>query len=216
MLQYNLTRQKAGITLWGDPWTLRALHELIHRFNEESPVIGNKEGYILGLAYDIRKAFEGAREKDTIKDGKDSYRIYGVKLLWPSLIAQVGVLRASMAFTPTTRLDQALIYEVEGIIESAAKEAMPGKEDLILAEMQNLGSSDRHIEKTLSTRLLYFVSLSTKERMVKLPQILASMTSGYYCITQAVQRDLPGIIPPREFDVHQPRADNGDWPDFKW
>ena len=59
MLQFDLTKRHAGIVLWGDTWSLRADHDLVHKVNEESPVVQNKEGFLLGLAYDVRKAYEG-------------------------------------------------------------------------------------------------------------------------------------------------------------
>ncbi len=63
MLQFDLTKRHAGIVLWGDTWSLRAVHDLVPKVNEESPVVTHKESLLLGLAYDVRKAYEGQREK---------------------------------------------------------------------------------------------------------------------------------------------------------
>lgn len=57
MLQFELLKNHAGMVLIGDYLTLRELHTLVHRVNEESPMIRDKEGPFLGLAYDIRKAY---------------------------------------------------------------------------------------------------------------------------------------------------------------
>jgi hypothetical protein len=37
VLQFDLTNRHAGIVLWGDRWSLRAVHDLVHKVNEESP-----------------------------------------------------------------------------------------------------------------------------------------------------------------------------------
>ncbi|WP_329099979.1 DUF6904 family protein [Pseudomonas aeruginosa] len=61
MLEYKLTPHHAGVALWGDFAALDKLHEFIHHVVEESVYIEDKEGFVLGLAYDVRKAFQGQR-----------------------------------------------------------------------------------------------------------------------------------------------------------
>ena len=61
MLRYELTPNNAGFILWGDSEALNELHELIHYIVDESPLIKVKDGFMLSLAYDIRKAREGNR-----------------------------------------------------------------------------------------------------------------------------------------------------------
>ena len=58
MFMHEATKKNAGIILWGDQWELRELNELIHKANEHSPLVANKEGYMLGLASDVRKSIE--------------------------------------------------------------------------------------------------------------------------------------------------------------
>jgi len=62
MLSYQLLKNHAGILLIGDYNSLRWLHEIVHDVNERSPLIDDKEGPFLALAYDIRKAYERQRE----------------------------------------------------------------------------------------------------------------------------------------------------------
>lgn len=62
MLSYRLLKNHAGIMLAGDHTSLTWLHEVIHDVNERSPLVMDKEGAFLGLAYDVRKAFERQRE----------------------------------------------------------------------------------------------------------------------------------------------------------
>ena len=59
MLQFKLTPKHAGVEIWGDTWALRQLHELVHRVNEESPLIENKEGLFLALHTIFAKRTKG-------------------------------------------------------------------------------------------------------------------------------------------------------------
>ncbi len=84
MLRYELTPNNAGFILWGDSEALNELHELIHYIVDESPLIKVKDGFMLSLAYDIRKAREGNRRVEQHQyDQHDTYKLYGVELLWP-------------------------------------------------------------------------------------------------------------------------------------
>lgn len=84
MLRYELTPNNAGFILWGDSEALNELHELVHYIVDESPLIKVKDGFMLSLAYDIRKAREGNRRVEQHQyDQHDTYKLYGVEILWP-------------------------------------------------------------------------------------------------------------------------------------
>nr|UCZ50150.1 hypothetical protein [Klebsiella michiganensis] len=90
MLRYELTPNNAGFILWGDSEALNELHELIHYIVDESPLIKVKDGFMLSLAYDIRKAREGNRRVEQHQyDQHDTYKLYGVELLWPLVLVTV-------------------------------------------------------------------------------------------------------------------------------
>ncbi|HBU3487572.1 TPA: hypothetical protein MCW23_006037, partial [Klebsiella pneumoniae] len=94
MLRYELTPNNAGFILWGDSEALNELHELIHYIVDESPLIKVKDGFMLSLAYDIRKAREGNRRVEQHQyDQHDTYKLYGVELLWPLVLVQSSILR---------------------------------------------------------------------------------------------------------------------------
>jgi hypothetical protein len=63
MLEFELTPHHAGLTLWGDYAALERLHGFIHRIVEESHVIEDKEGLVLGLS----KAFDRQRSEDSAR-----------------------------------------------------------------------------------------------------------------------------------------------------
>lgn len=62
LLSYKLLKTHAGILLIGDYTSLRWLHTVVHDINERSPLIKDREGLFLNLAYDVRKAYERHRE----------------------------------------------------------------------------------------------------------------------------------------------------------
>nr|WP_247643354.1 hypothetical protein [Klebsiella variicola] len=89
-------RINAGFVLWGDSEALDELHQLIHFLVDESPLIEGKDGFMLSLAYDIRKAREGCRRTEQYEyESQDTYNIYGVELLWPLILIQLALFRRS-------------------------------------------------------------------------------------------------------------------------
>ncbi len=67
MLDFKRVKSHAGMKLVGDYSTLRGLHELIHKVASSSPLLreASQSEFLLGLAYDVRKAFE--QQRDIIK-----------------------------------------------------------------------------------------------------------------------------------------------------
>ncbi|WP_425498090.1 DUF6904 family protein [Klebsiella pneumoniae] len=84
MLRYELTPNNAGFILWGRFRSLNELHELIHYIVDESPLIKVKDGFMLSLAYDIRKARKVIVVLSNISMiNMIHIKLYGVELLWP-------------------------------------------------------------------------------------------------------------------------------------
>jgi len=186
----------------------------VHKVNEESPVVQNKEGFLLGLAYDVRKAYEGQREKTVREHFEDRCPIYGVQILWPAIISQVALLRGAMAFIPTDRMDQSVMYELEHLVQRAVREASPAGADGILAQMRRLGEAHAHVEAVIDSRCGYFVSLPPKQRIPQLAMLLASLDSIYGFRGETAPRNhMANVIAPNSFD---PYTAGAEWPRFQW
>src|SRR5947199_9873760 len=99
MLTYEPLKNCAGIALFGDYLSLRRVHEIVHDVNGRSTIIRDKEGFFLGLAYDIRKASEGQR-RPRQRDGAQPQggRRFGVEFLWPTILVQCRRLRDTVAY----------------------------------------------------------------------------------------------------------------------
>jgi len=96
MFRFELTPNNAGIVFWGDTASLDKLHQCIHFIVEESPLITVKDGFMLSLAYDLRKARDGCHQaKQYQYEDRDTYQLYGVELLWPLVLLQTAILRSS-------------------------------------------------------------------------------------------------------------------------
>lgn len=213
MLQYKLTKYHAGVALWGDYESLHALHEFIHRVVDESCYIENKEGFVLALAYDIRKAYDGQRSKH-YRDhfGEDRCTIYGVEILWPILLLQIGVLRHAMSFIPTNKREQSLMFELEYVVESALRDAIPITADALIHRISSIGSDlYSHLETVLDSRCLYFIELPPSQRLKLLPRLMETFSYCYNTLYKGIVGKKDDFISPDAFV-----DDEQDWPDFKW
>jgi len=213
MLEFRQTPNHAGLALWGDFDTLRRLHEFIHRVVEESCVISDKEGFVLSLAFDVRKAYSGQRMEEFRGDSaNERYRIYGVNILWPVLIAQVGVLRQALAFVPTNKLDQAIMFELEYHLDTAIRQAMPEAADEVIQWIGRIGGNPyQQTDSVLDSRCRYFIGLPTKERLPALPKLLETFDTMYTILSRSNVPFRPGVIHPDVFI-----GDAREWPEFEW
>ncbi|MHA6678656.1 DUF6904 family protein [Enterobacter cloacae] len=179
MLRYDLTPNNAGIVLWGDASALNELHTLIHTIVDESPIIKIKDGFMLSLAYDIRKAREGYRRDEPYQyERQDNYQLYGVELLWPIVLIQTAILRNAMGYMETDKNQLAVIYAFEYLVESALKELMPANFEAILQAARFAADSDlMFVEDCIDSRCCYFIDLSPAQRKKQLTSILCSCDS---------------------------------------
>jgi hypothetical protein len=175
------TRHLAGVRLWGDYNDLRSLHETIHALTENSPFEEGIRETILGLAYEIRHAYQGDREKKRIGfDKYDQVDYKGAKMLWPIILFQASALRYSAAFEPTTKDQQADLYRLEYSLEESLKEVDRG----VAAECIRFLNSPLFLPKDYYCLFLqiatnrYLEGPGGKRRFKKLPAILKSLYSS--------------------------------------
>lgn len=212
MLEYKLTPHDAGIALWGDFAALDRLRSFIVHIVEESDYIEDKEGFVMGLAYDLRKAFEGHRSQDRSDSESDRCRIYGVEILWPALLVQIGLLRQAMGYIPTNKLDQVIMFELEHVVESAVRGAMPVFADEVIHRIRCIGAATyTHLDTVLDSRCIYFIELPAKQRLKVLPKLLETFDPMYSLLLQPGVSAPRGVIPPEAF-----MGKGETWPDFEW
>lgn len=179
MLRYELTPNNAGFVLWGDSEALGKLHELIHYIVDESPLVRVKDGFMLSLAYDIRKAREGCRRVEQYQhEHHDTYKLYGVEVLWPLVLLQSAILRNSKGYIQMDKNLLSVMYAFEYLLETALKELSPTTYDDIIKIAKSASGSDfNFIEDNIDSRCCYFINLPPERRKKQLVNILHSFDS---------------------------------------
>ncbi len=218
MLIAKPTKLGAGLAIYGDYWDLCSLYETIHQLTAGSPLAGDIGDFMLGLAYDIRHAYQRDREEESF--GNDEYDMVtyrGEKILWPIFLFQIALLRWSAAYQPTNKEQQANLYRLEHCAESCLKEY-----DALIAPkcMEWLESFSGVSNEYLTTYVpeacyrYIFETSGGKARFKKLPAVLHSLDSfskeynefKIWIESVAKEKDCA----PRELHNIQ------EWPDFKW
>lgn len=215
MFTYELLKNCGGIALWGTYSFLNAVHEVIHDVNERSVIIKNKEGYFLGLAYDLRKAYEGQRRISTKEHDEEHGRRYGVEFLWPTILFQSRQFRTSLAFMDHSKLCQAIAFDLEFVIEKAIRDQFKNGDlaDQIVREWEGLGpDSPDFTDQKMGTRIAQFAAWRKKERLNGLLGLLMSMNPLYDKILHDiwVRSGVKNLVPPADLEQW---SDPNDFPD---
>ncbi|MBO9102119.1 MULTISPECIES: DUF6904 family protein [unclassified Rhizobium] len=214
MLSYRLLKNHAGILLIGDYTSLTWLHEVVHDVNDRSPLVKDKEGSFLGLAYDVRKAYE--RQREIIKPPKHFEEIgvrYGVQILWPVLMLQQRLLRQSLAFLDHKAKTQAIAYALEAVIEEGLREDFGAQAGLIVDLWQRLDPAQSEVFDMMDSRGALYSSWTKAQRKAGFAQLLASLDPMYdRFYPMRVKNGDKNLISPAEFALWG----NAEWPDPRW
>ncbi|ULJ76185.1 hypothetical protein L2W42_27550 (plasmid) [Rhizobium gallicum] len=174
----------------------------------------DKEGAFLGLAYDVRKAFEQQREiLQSPQHFEEIGLRYGVKILWPVLLLQHRLLRLSLAFLSHSAKTQSITYALEAIIEEALLEDFGAQAKRAIDLWQRLDPAQPVVFDMLQSRGAIFCSWTKAQRKAAFLQLLTSfdpMYESYYAFR--LQSGEKNLVSPRDLAVW----DNADWPDPRW
>lgn len=215
MLTFKLLRNHAGIVLCGDYNTLTSLHRVVHSINDRSPLIKDTEGSFVALAYDLRKAYQG--ERRVIKpspEHADVGSLYGVEILWPVILVQCRMLRASLAFIDSDKHMQAHAYALEAVIEDALKEDFGAELGLQLIDRwMQIDPAHPWAESKIESRGGFFSALTKADRKKQMDGILFSFNPMYPVVVQSWIKDGAKHFPlPDELEAWE----GEEWPDPKW
>lgn len=202
MLFIEPTPKNAGVTLWGDSFTLRELNQLTYDC-WESPFLNSEslKDKLFAFSYDIRKAYENCREQTILKDFQDKdFPIYGVKISWILLLVSCSFMRTAMGYYDTSKHDQSLMFLLESSIEETLKKVYIKDSETIIYYYKNLSSHIQDkINRKFVSREIYFLNLDSKvKRKNELGFILQSFND----------------FPREEYSVFQHELeypDNLDW-----
>ncbi|HXQ36376.1 MAG TPA: hypothetical protein VN843_20350, partial [Anaerolineales bacterium] len=110
------TKYGAGIELYGDYQDLNSLRQTILDLSDGA------DEFVLGLAYEVRHAYEGARGTISVSlPGMPPTTYFHFKTLWPIFLMQVALLRWSAAYQPTNKEHQSNLYRLEASTDESLR-----------------------------------------------------------------------------------------------
>lgn len=213
MLAYQLLKNHAGLLFVGEYTSLRELHEIVHDVNDRSPLICEEDGAFLGLAYDVRKAYEQQREVLKPPEGHEEIGVrYGVQILWPVLLVQQRMLRVSLGYLDHSRRHQAITYALEAVIEAGLREDFGARGQTMVDRWLRLDPTPDIFDR-LGSRGAMFCSWTKAERERRFASLLLSFDPLYehYSNFPNGQRATESVSP-RELEQWK----GVDWPDPCW
>lgn len=217
MLTSSPTKHGAGIALYGDFNDLNALHATIHKLAEESWVPEHTSLFLLGLAYDVRKAFEGKRSKRSFGQHPGQKTAYfGCQVLWPIALVQIGMLRRMASYRNTDHRDQGMLYLLEDCAVTSLIAHDPGVGRVCAEWMlaQPMLGSDFLYQFVSEAAWRYIFETPEKSRFAKLPEILRTiwfLSPEYRAFSEAVTEQAKK----RGCSAHN-LGESRTWAEFRW
>jgi hypothetical protein len=213
MLAFDLLKNCGGITLISDYLSLRRLHDVIHDINERSSIIRDREGFLIGLAYDVRKAYEKKREIIKAPEGYPEHgERFGERILWPTILVQCRMMREGLAFMDHGKEHQAVVYELEHILEVAIDTQFKGGATAVKAQWRRLDPAGPYLEENVETRVAQFAGWSKTERRRGLAGLLSSLDPLYERMYPYwVKSGVPYLVSPADYALWNDR----EFPDPK-
>jgi hypothetical protein len=204
--------------LAGDHTDLVDLHETIHYFGgENGPIPPNQSEFLLGLAYDVRHAYQGDRDKITMRTPNAKYTYFAVDVLWPIFLVQVAMLRTAASYLSTEKSHQANLYRLEACAENAldALDTKVSRECSRWLVEYSVFPANYLINFVPHQAYRYvFSSTTAKGRIRALPGIMREM-SPYSEAYRAYEKELK-VIAEKEKCRPEDLRDLSEWPEFRW
>lgn len=180
MLYLIPTKRGLGIEIWGNYDDLNSLYNVISKFwSDENNLnhIGyeNRSKLISGFSYEIRKAKDGRRDKRTTSHFSfEPAAYFGTKISWVHFLFSLAAIRYNMRFYETTRLDIAMMLQLEFWLENAMKnfDEIGAKELTALIDDGLYGANPFIYQYMRSINLDYFLLGGGKKAFRKLPELL--------------------------------------------
>jgi hypothetical protein len=209
MLSYELTPNLSGPVILGSAETLRSFHEILHDVNERSPIICDKEGVFLGLAYDVRKAFEGQRR--ILKPARDvthSGPRLGFEILWPTVLVQSRMLRVALGFMDSGKRHQAFAYALEAVVEEALQVDFPAEYLDIHERWLRLLPDHPVLEERTESRIEHWYQWTKPQRRRGIIPLLESLDPMFeFDYQMAVKHGEMVFMSPEQWDAIEESGD---------
>ncbi|MDB6122746.1 MAG: hypothetical protein JWQ71_1739 [Pedosphaera sp.] len=173
---YAITNKKfSAVGLFGDYYDLKDLHSYVTQVVSGDSLPAQLKEFLLSFGYDLRKAYEGKREKQKLgTDWLDEAQYRGIYIYWPYFIFYLRLLRQAASSRPTSRAEYALMCTLEGLCESALRNHSGSLADQVLRWLQYSSPFDDHYltEWWRVCCRLYLEEAQGKKRFSGLSQLL--------------------------------------------
>lgn len=179
MLQHRILESNLGFEIWGDFGTLYDLRKLVLDAGESNSLV-DYEGITTGLAYTIRKAYEGSFKQDTIRVGDDMITQYGFQVEWIPFLIQVILVRTGFSVRALNKLQRSQLLYLEHFVEITINAAFSIEfAEIIFRMEQLLGITEDKLVSILDSRVEYFSGLSVQKRREQLAILIGSFHPSY-------------------------------------
>jgi len=218
MIYAEPTKKGVGVSLCGDTLDLWSLHSTIHDLMSTSPHNEDFTNTILGLAYDVRHAYQGDRETITREIGPDSFVTYfKFNVPWTYILFVVRYLRECVGYSDCNKEHQSNIYRLEHEIEKALVEYDEKVGRSAIEEYKRLSwFSSEYLPNFVSecTNEYMHGGASGKMRFRRLPftiRMLDERSPEYKAYHNQVLDEA------RKQNVHPSQVfDTREWPEMEW
>ena len=218
MLIGSSTKFGAGFTLAGDTNDLVDLHETIHYFaSENGPIAPFHSEFVLGLAYEVRHAYQGDRRVVLTGNPDHAAKYYELDSLWLIFLVQLAMLRSAAAYVTNEKSHQANLYRIESCVQSAFEsvDANSAKECMRWLANFSLPNEDFLIDFVNDLSKKHVSSETTLMRRIRsLPEFLRQI-SVYSPEYKAYETEMKTIATQQNCRP-QDLQDYSEWPEFKW
>jgi len=138
---------------------------------------------------------------------------YGAQILWPVVLVQQRVLRASLAYLDHSRKHQAITYALEAVLEDALMEDFARQGAAAVERWQRLDPLDPDLLNKLDSRGAIFSSWTKAERRRRFLNLLDSF-DPIYDFTYSLR---PGNTAAERLSPSELAAwEHAEWPDPRW
>lgn len=220
MIFAKATKHGAGIIIHGDYYDLISLHETLCNLTENTVHGAAIEEFAMGLAYEVRKAYEGQREQHQFRReflGNETDSYFSFRKLWPAYLMQLALLRWLAGFQPTNRNQQADLFRLEACAEEALTAYDPFVGNRCMQWLKSFpGVTSKYLFQFVGNCCLDYISGRTtgKARFKQLPDILnmlLEVSDEYRDFKEHLERTARA-----QEAQPQDLVDRGGWPEFKW
>ena len=205
MLYAEITKNYGAIKVWGTSFDLGELHDLVHEAAKEGGVYDVETGnWLLGFAYEVRKAREEHRDIMEVRDFHDKkIPLYGFEIALPYWLIYIGVVRYGLSYDTISADQQSLLWKLQGLTLQALGDIIPTKklEALITFSQGFSGQELAAIITPTHRATAYFLRQTKAKRLKILPELMRALHPAFWTMDSVKPPELVTFWPTNEEEI---------------